>query len=248
LHFKAQGRSLFYIFLCDEVVISEKHLNKTYQVSYKMKSSDKVLILLGIFITALICANLLGSKITVIMGITVSVGIFAYPLTFLMTDIVEEVYGREKTRIFVYAGFIALILTLVLVYIGKIMPPAGFYKNNEAYVIVFSNSIRIIIASIIAFVISQFHDIYTFNLLKKKTHGRFLWLRNNVSTMLSQFIDTTIFTFIAFFMVTPEYTVAVMFKMIIPYWFLKVLFALCDTPLCYIGVRWLRGKNEQEEA
>tara|TARA_Y100000310_G_scaffold308996_1_gene352658 strand:+ start:14629 stop:15255 length:627 start_codon:yes stop_codon:yes gene_type:complete len=208
-----------------------------------MKSHDKVLILLAVFITALVCANLLGSKITVIFGITVSVGIFAYPLTFLMTDAVEEVFGREKTKLFVYSGLIALLLTLLLVFIGKAMPPAGFYKNNDAYITVFSNSIRIIIASIIGFVVSQFHDIWAFNFIKRKTHGKFLWLRNNVSTIMSQFIDTVIFTFIAFYGVTADYNVAVMFKMIFPYWFLKVLFALADTPLVYILVKWLKNEH-----
>lgn len=206
----------------------------------KLSSRDKILILLGVFITGLICANLLGSKITVILGIPVSVGIFAYPLTFLATDIVEEVYGKKKTRIFIYAGFVALLLTLLLVYIGKIMPPASFYENNQAYVSVFSNSIRIIIASIVAFAIAQFHDIWAFNFWKQKTKGRFLWLRNNLSTIVSQFIDTTIFIFIAFYAVTPAYNVATMFSMIIPYWLLKVLLAIIDTPFLYIGVRWLK--------
>ena len=134
----------------------------------ELSSRDKVLILLGIFITGLICGNLLGSKITLILGIPVSVGIFAYPLTFLATDIVEEVHGKKKTRVFIYAGFVALLLTLLLVYIGKIMPPAGFYENNDAYVTVFTNSIRIIIASIVAFTLAQFHDIWAFSFWKKR--------------------------------------------------------------------------------
>jgi hypothetical protein len=208
----------------------------------KIPSRDKILVLLGIFITALICGNLLGSKVTVIIGIPISVGIFAYPITFLMTDIVEEVYGKKKTRIFILTGFIALVLTLLLVFIGKIMPPASFYKHNESYVTVFSNSIRIIIASIVAFVLAQLHDIWAFNFWKQKTKGKFLWLRNNLSTIVSQFIDTTVFIFIAFYLVTPDYNIATMFSMILPYWFLKVVFAIIDTPLCYVGVRWLKKK------
>lgn len=206
----------------------------------ELSSRDKVLILLGVFVTALICGNLLGSKVTVILGIPVSVGIFAYPLTFLMTDIVEEVHGKKKTRIFIYAGFVALLLTLFLVYVAKIMPPAGFYENNDAYTTIFTNSIRIIIASLVAFILAQFHDIWAFNFWKKKTKNKFLWLRNNLSTIMSQFIDTTLFIFIGFFAVTPAYNVPTMFSMIIPYWLLKVAFAILDTPLVYLGVRWLK--------
>lgn len=197
-------------------------------------------ILLGVFVSALVLANLLGSKVTTIFGIVTSVGIFAYPITFLMTDIVEEVRGRKVTRMFILAGVIALILSILLTWIGIVMPPANFYHNNEAYKSVFSSSIRIMVASMIAFVIAQNHDILTFNFLKNRTKGRFLWLRNNISTIISQLIDTTLFTFIAFYMITPEFTVARMISMIIPYWLLKVAFALADTPFVYLGVRWFR--------
>jgi uncharacterized integral membrane protein (TIGR00697 family) len=201
----------------------------------------KTSILLGIFIAALILANLLGSKVTTVFGIVTSVGIFAYPITFLMTDIVEEVRGKKVAGYFVQTGFIVLIFTLILVWIGIAMPPASFYANNEAYKTVFKNSIRVIIASLTAFWISQNHDLWAFNLLREKTKGKALWLRNNVATIISQLIDTIIFIFIAFFLVTPEYTVARMFQMIWPYWTLKVIFALCDTPFCYWGVKWLRS-------
>ena len=200
----------------------------------------KTNILLGIFVTALILGNLLGSKVTTIFGIVTSVGIFAYPITFLVTDIVEEVRGRKVTKVFIYAGFVALLLTLLLVWVGIVMPPASFYTNNEAYKTVFNNSIRIIIASMVAFLIAQSHDIWAFNFWKKKTHKKYLWLRNNASTIVSQLIDTTIFTFIAFYQVSPSFTLLRIVQMIIPYWFLKVGFAVLDTPFLYIGVKWLK--------
>jgi|TARA_B100002003_G_C14104389_1_gene531193 uncharacterized integral membrane protein (TIGR00697 family) len=200
----------------------------------------KTNILLGVFVTALILGNLLGSKVTTIFGIVTSVGIFAYPITFLVTDIVEEVRGRKATKVFIYAGFVALILSIILVWIGINMPPASFYENNVAYKTVFSNSIRILIASIVAFLIAQSHDIWAFNFWKKKTHKKHLWLRNNLSTISSQFIDTVIFTFIAFYQVTPGFTLLRMVQMIIPYWLLKVGFAVVDTPLVYLGVKWLK--------
>ncbi len=200
----------------------------------------KTNILLAVFVTALVLANVIGSKITTIFGVVASVGIFAYPLTFLITDAIEEVRGKKVTQVFIYTGFVALIVAIILVWIGLKMPPASFYQNNEAYSIVFSNSIRIIIASMTAFLISQSHDIWAFNFWKQRTHGRFLWLRNNLSTIASQFIDTTLFTFIAFYHMTPAFTVARIFQMIIPYWLLKVGFAFLDTPFVYILVKWLR--------
>ena len=203
----------------------------------------KTLILGSVFIAALVLGNILGSKVTSIFGITTSVGIFAYPITFLVTDIIEEVRGKEITKIFIKAGLIALILSLILVLISINMNAASFYSNNTAYKTVFGNSIRIIIASFIAFVIAQNHDIWAFNFWKKKTKGKFLWLRNNLSTIVSQLIDTIIFTFIAFYLITPEFTFIRIVQMIIPYWSLKVIFAIVDTPLVYLGVKWFKSKR-----
>ena len=197
-------------------------------------------ILLGFFVCALILANTLGNKITTIFGVRVSVGIFFIPILFLITDIVSEVLGKKKAQEFVYISIFVLIFTLIMMYIAIKMPPNETWGNQEAFASVFSSNLRMIIASVIAFIISQFHDVWVFNLLKKKTKGKYLWLRNNVSTIASQFIDTTIFMFIAFYKINPGFTASFIVSLIIPYFIFKVVFALLDTPLCYLGVKWLR--------
>jgi uncharacterized integral membrane protein (TIGR00697 family) len=100
------------------------------------------------------------------------------------------------------------------------------------------------LGSLVAFLIAQYHDIWAFNFWKQKTKGRFLWFRNNASTIVSQFIDTTIFMFIAFYMAAPGYDVAFVFALILPYWILKVVVALVDTPFVYMGVRWLKPRQD----
>jgi len=126
------------------------------------------------------------------------------------------------------------------------------YVQAEQYTRVFGISIRFFIASITAFVISQMHDIWAFNFWKEKTKGKYLWLRNNLSTIISQLIDTIIFMFIALYYLpfsfvpaalntSPKFTFTYMFVLIIPYWTLKVVIALFDTPFVYLGVKWLRG-------
>jgi len=200
----------------------------------------KTYMLLGIFIAALVLANLLGTKITTIFGVAVSVGIFAYPLTFLCTDIVAEVRGRKVTQEFVTVGFVVLIITMSLVALSVAMPPAERYTDNASYVVVFGNSLRMIIASLISFVLAQLHDIWAFHFWRKKTGKKMLWFRNNMSTVVSQFIDTTVFMFIAFYMMTPMFTAGFIWQLIFPYWLFKVAFAFLDTPLVYIGVSWLK--------
>lgn len=208
-----------------------------------MHSPFKLQLLSGIFLAALIAANLLGTKITVIFGVSVSVGIFAYPLTFLITDIITEASGKEAARQLVFAGLVAQLLVLGLVLLSIALPPASRYDADEAYRTVFSNSARIILGSLIAFLVSQTFDIWAFHRLRQATGGRLLWLRNNASTMASQFIDTVIFMFIAFYLVTPKFDAAFLFSLIIPYWLLKMLFAAIDTPFVYLGATWLRSEK-----
>ena len=213
-----------------------------------MTQERKVDILQGLFITALIAANLLGTKITTFWGVSVSVGIFAFPITFLVTDVIEEVLGKQKSRNLILAGFTSLLLLLALTIISRVLPPSTRYADNEAFLRIFNGSTRIILASLTAFVLSQTHDIWAFNFWRQKTKGRFLWLRNNLSTVVSQLIDTVIFMFIAFYLVTPQFDVAFLIQLIIPYWLFKVLFALIDTPLVYAGVAWLRNNVQPDNS
>ena len=217
---------------------------RKFRRKFELSLDEKTKILLALFIAAIIAANLLGTKITVLFGISVSVGIFAYPLTFLITDMIEEVHGKRKTRVFIYAGFLAILLVLLLTYISVVLPPASRYDFNEQYRTIFNPALRMMIASIIAFLVAQFHDLWAFNMWKQKTKGRFLWFRNTASTVVSQFLDTTLFMFIAFYQVTPKFTAGFVFALILPYWLLKVFMAVCDTPFCYLGVRWLRRSKK----
>ena len=206
------------------------------------KIETKTNILFGLFIAAIIAANLIGTKITRIGLIEFSVGIFAFPLTFLITDIIEEVHGKDKTKQLVFSAFISLVFVLLLTMLVVHLPFAerSFVKDN--YTQVFGTTIRLFLASIIAFFIAQMHDVWAFNFWKEKTKGKFLWLRNNLSTIVSQFIDTVIFMFIAFYGLTPKHNAAYMIALIVPYWVLKMVIALADTPLVYLGVWWLKKK------
>ncbi len=203
--------------------------------------NPKLMVLLSMFVGLLIGMNLLGGKIVSLLGVSVSVSIFMVPLTFLITDIVAEVYGRKTVQWFIYGGVITLLMTLVYVAIFVYLEPHARFANlNGAYVSTFSISTRIIVASIIALVVSQLHDIYAFEYWKKKTNGKMLWLRNNLSTVVSQMLDTLIFMFIAFYQIAPKFTAGFIISLAVPYYLFKVAFALLDTPFVYAGVRWLR--------
>jgi len=201
----------------------------------------KLHLLFGTFIGLLIGMNLLGNKITTLVGISVSVGIFMVPLTFLITDIVEEVYGKEVVKHFIAAGVFTIILVFLFTGFFIWLPPNERFAFNEEYKIIFGSSMRIMIASVTAFFLAQMHDIWAFAYWKKKTGGKFLWLRNNLSTLVSQAIDTLVFMMIAFYQVTEKFTFNFIIQLAIPYYLFKIAFAILDTPFVYLGVAWLRG-------
>ena len=214
---------------------------------------EKTNILLGLFVGALVAANLIGLKVANFVIFEASVGILLFPILFLITDIIEEVHGKKKAKEFVLIGFITLLVVLVVTAIAVLLPFAERSLVKESYTQIFGTTIRIFIASITAFLIAQLHDVWAFNFWKERTKGKHLWLRNNLSTIVSQFIDTTLFMFIAFYGVTlnsmfdpvnSNFTVMYLFELIIPYWLVKVLFALFDTPFCYLGVRWLKKSKK----
>lgn len=218
-----------------------------YKVPSPMSQHFKLTILSAVFVAGLLAANLLGSKVTTLFGISLSVGIFAYPLTFLVTDAIAEVYGKEKSKQLIWSALIAQVLVLGLTLLAVWLPPADRFTINEEYVTVFKGSARIIFASLIAFIVAQMHDIWAFEYWKKKTKGKYLWLRNNASTIVSQAIDTGIFMFLAFYKLTPTFTAGFILELIVTYWLVKVVIAALDTPFVYALVKWLKANKDDLE-
>jgi len=205
-----------------------------------MNDYGKLIVLTGIFVGALITANFIaGVKIVNLLGFTVPVGFLAYAITFPITDIVSEVYGRRVSYYIVWSGLIANLVMLALVYVGLIMPPLT-PEMQETYSKAFTPVGRIVLASMIAYLVSQHHDIWSFLKWKEITRGKWLWLRNNASTIVSQFIDTTIFITLAFYGILPLH---VLLNLIWSHWLWKVVVAICDTPFVYIGVLLVRRSH-----
>ncbi|MBR0521389.1 MAG: queuosine precursor transporter [Spirochaetales bacterium] len=204
--------------------------------------------LFALFVAAMVMVNTLGTKITTILGVRVSVGIFFVPVLFLTTDIIGEVFGRKEASRFVNMATIMLVLLFLMMSLCIAIKPNESWNLQEQYATVFGSSLRMTIASLISFVVAQQLDVFMFSLWGKITKGKHLWIRNNMSTIVSQLIDTTIFEFVAFWHLTPKFTTGYIFSLILPYWLFKVVFALLDTPLCYLGVWWLSGKKKSNSS
>jgi uncharacterized integral membrane protein (TIGR00697 family) len=210
---------------------------------FKMDSTQKMDFLLALYIMALVSAELLGSKVSTIAGVSSSIGIFALPITFTINDIVAEVYGKERASSFVRNGFAMLVLLFIFTVIATLLPPAArFASMNDAYGKVFAQSARIIAASLTSFYISEMFDVYVYKKIRQRFGEKNLWFRNNASNFLSQLFDTVLFMMLAFY--TPGHFMFIV-SLIWPYWLLKCAFSVAETPFTYLGVNWLRSGEKK---
>ena len=196
--------------------------------------------LVSLFIAMLTISNVLAFKLIELTPLLVApAAVVAYSLTFLFTDVMVEIFGKEKSKFVVFAGFITQILVMIIIQIAIMLPSAGFFEQQEEFALVLSQSRRIIIASLIAYFISQLWDIHIFTYIKKKTGEKFLWLRNNGSTFTSQIIDTVIFITIAFVGTMGGNE---LFRLMIGQYLVKIIIAVIDTPIVYALVYFIKNK------
>ena len=210
-----------------------------------MKFKDQFYIILaGIFIASLVTCNLIANKfVTVDLGfkvLIVSAGILPYPLTFLVTDLISELYGQRKANLVVFSGFIASMFVLLFLWLGSQFEAIpGSIVNDSTYNSVFQNAWRLIAASMVAYLFAQFVDVRIFHFWKKLTNGKHLWLRNNGSTVASQLVDTTLVICILFVGVWETDQIL---SAIRDGWLFKMLMALIDTPIIYGIIHLLKGR------
>ena len=214
------------------------------------KTEKAYSIFLVIFITMIVLTNIIGVKLFEIYSITLTTGIITYPLTFLMTDIVCEVFGKKKASLMVLLGFFASILSLIFINLAVILPGSEVWINNSlgynsiedmqnAYESVFTLPGFLITASMLAYLVAQLIDVSIFHYLKKLTSEKKLWLRNNISTIFSQLVDTIIVNSIfLYFGLNLDWDVIL--KIIIASYIFKILIAIFDTPFVYIGVHFTK--------
>lgn len=196
------------------------------------------LVLAAVFLSSLITCNLIANKfVTVDLGFKtflLSAGVLPYPITFLATDLLSEVYGKRRANQVVFSGFAALAFALLALWLGGQFqaPPGTAGVDDATYDVVFRNSGRVIAASMTAYLFAQFFDVRLFHFWKGLTRGKHLWLRNNASTIVSQLLDTTLVVLVLFVGVWPAGQI---FQAILDGWLFKTLVALLDTPLFYVG-------------
>lgn len=237
-----------------------------------LHSRDFLLLLLaGIFMTALVMGNIIGTTKFVTLftfslpdwalgwvpemvrngrlySMTVPAGVIAYPVTFLATDLISELFGRRKAQMVVWVGFWMNLFMLLVMSINHWLPNAAGISGGES---LFDGVYRFMVgntlASMFAYLTAQTIDVRLFHFWKRLTKGRHLWLRNNASTLVSQLVDTVAILSILYmagnFGESVTSVSALIVLIVNAYWF-KLMAALLDTPLFYLGVKLLRHYDE----
>ena len=205
------------------------------------------LFLSGIFLTSLVLANIIGTtKFVIVFGLTVPAGVLAYPFTFLATDLICELYGKKRAQALVWVGFAMNFFMLGLMMLGHYLKDAsGISGATSTFESVYEFMIGNVIASMIAYLIAQSVDVKLFHFWKSLTKGKHLWLRNNLSTVVSQLADTTAIMTILYMannLGTSIQSIGDLVGLIFASYIFKVFVALFDTPLFYIGVWALKDK------
>lgn len=209
------------------------------------QTSRPILVCLALYITSLFAANTLGIKLMpFIFGTHLSVAVFSFPIVFIMTDIISEVYGKQMAKNFVWTGMVSIFLFLLYSFISMSMPwsQEGLWAK-EGYNLIFGISFRFSIASFIAYVIGEYQDVISFFFFKKNIGNKYFWIRSNLSNLWSQLLDSTIFMFIAYFGIFPLKTIILI---IIPWWIYKVFMGFLYTPLSYLGISLLKRYEKHE--
>jgi uncharacterized integral membrane protein (TIGR00697 family) len=210
------------------------------------------LVLAGVFTTCLVVGDLIGGKLIEVpmpgWTAVITVGMIPFPVTFLLTDLLNEFYGKRAARFVTFLAFGCAVLTYLFLSIGGAIPIASFTRSEdwtgvteEAFSNVFLGSQRMIIASLSAYMVSQLVDIFVFHSLKRMTDGKLLWLRATGSTLISQAIDTVTINIVAW---TGILSTDQILRVILSSYGVKVGIAIGLTPLIYMGhaamERWLR--------
>ncbi len=217
----------------------------------KLLAQNIYLILASLFIASLVASNLIFQKffhwypfdfkIFDVKLFEISVGLLPYPITFLITDILSEVYGRRKANQVVIAGIFASLFSLLIIYAGKLALATSWSPvNDTTFNLVFGAAPLAVLASMLAYLFAQFIDIRVYHFWKNYTKGKHLWLRNNFSTFSSQFIDTltVLLLLCSFEIIAWDKFLGLLISGVI----FKILIAALDTPLLYVAVYFFRKK------
>ena len=205
-----------------------------------MTVSHRFVVVVALFVTCLITANIIVVKQISIGGIILPAAIIIFPLSYIIGDILTEVYGYQQTRRVIWLGFLCNLVVVLAIWVGGKLPSSSVFEAQTAYERILGNTPRFLVASFLAYLVGEFTNSFVLARMKIMTKGRWLWTRTIGSTLVGQGVDTLVFLTIAFLGVLP---LSVLGIMILSHWLVKSIYEVIATPLTYVVVGYLKRKE-----
>jgi uncharacterized integral membrane protein (TIGR00697 family) len=204
------------------------------------KHSTWFVIMMAVFVTCLITANITAVKLVSVLGFILPAAIFIFPISYITGDVLTEVYGYSRARKVIWLGFFCNFIVVLFIWIGQILPPAVFWDGQTAYERILGYTPRLLVASFLAYLVGEFANAFVLAKMKIATRGRWLWSRTIGSTLVGQGLDSAIFITLAFAGNIPGKGLLIA---IITQWLAKSGYEALVTPLTYAVVNFLKRKE-----
>ncbi len=218
-----------------------------------MNFSGKLVIIIALAVTVLLVSNIIATKPLSLFtlpfevlgdkAVIVSVSVICFPLSYIISDVLTEVYGFRVARGVIWLGFACNLVMVILIWLGGAIPGAVFWDGQDAWAAILGTTGWVLLGSFSAYIVGEFANATVMVVLKNKTEGRFLWMRTISSTVVGQGVDSVIFYGIAFGL-SGIWPATAVFNGMLFAWLVKTAYEIVATPLTYVVVGWLK-RNEQ---
>lgn len=202
--------------------------------------STAFVVVVAAFITALLIANIIAVKLIDIGGWILPAGTIIFPISYIIGDVLTEVYGYQRARQVIWLGFACNLLAVATIWLAQIAPPAGFWDGQAAYERILGYAPRLLAASFMAYLVGEFANAFVLAKLKIMTQGRWLWTRTIGSTLVGQGLDSLVFVTVAFVGILPA---EALISAILLQWLVKSAYEAAATPLTYGVVNTLKRRE-----
>jgi uncharacterized integral membrane protein (TIGR00697 family) len=200
-------------------------------------------LLAGLFITCLLTANVIAAKLIAVGGIVLPAAVVIFPISYIVGDVLTEVYGYVAARRVIWLGFACNLVMVAAIGVAGALPPAPAWPGQAAFAEVFAQTPRILVASFLAYLVGEFANSFVLATMKIATRGRWLWTRTLASTIVGQGLDTAVFVTLAFAGLVPGPMLA---SIALGQWTVKVVYEAAATPLTYLVVGWLKARERMD--
>ena len=196
--------------------------------------------MVALFVTCLVISNVIAVKLAMVQGLVLPAGIIIFPVSYLLADVLTEVYGYRAARRVLWLGFFCNLLAVAAIWIGGLLPAAPFWGGQAAYDQILGATPRILLASFAAYLVGEFANTMIMSKLKVAMAGRHLWARAIASTLVGQGLDSIVFITIAFSGMMP---LPILLGAIVTQWLIKSAYEALATPLTYAMVGFLKRRE-----